>query len=283
MIRYFDAHNHLQDDWLETVREPVIASLEAIGVARVVVNGTTEADWEFVAELARRYPWIMPSYGLHPWFLAGRTPDWKEKLIARLDLEPCGVGEIGLDRWMEGLDFEDQKSVFIEQLSLAAERNLPVSIHCLKAWGPLLDILRSRQLPARGFLLHSYGGSREMVPDFAKLGAYFSFSGYFLSEKNIAKREIFRDVPADRLLAETDAPAMHLPPGLVRFPLPDSPEGKPVNHPSNIISVYEGLAEIRGIPLPTLAALVEANFTRLFCGDERGSEKLLTAPLTLKT
>jgi TatD DNase family protein len=264
MIRYFDAHNHLQDDWLAPYLGEVISSLEEIGVRRAVVNGTLESDWEAVASLAHRHPWVIPSYGLHPWYIARRTPQWRERLTACLDSGTCGVGEIGLDRWLEGLDFEDQKSVFTDQLALAAERNLPVSIHCLKAWGPLLEILQNRLLPARGFLLHSYGGSLEMVPEFAKLGGYFSFSGYFLAEKNTVKREVFRQMPVDRLLVETDAPAMHLPAGRIRYPLPDSPEGKQVNHPSNIGAVYEGLSEIRGLPVEKLAFQIEVNFERLF-------------------
>jgi len=264
MIRYYDAHNHLQDKWLAPYRGEVVACLERIGVAGVVVNGTEEADWDEVASLARRYPWVLPSYGLHPWLLAQRTPHWREKLISHLDSDAGGVGEIGLDHWREGLDFEDQKNVFIEQLSLATERNLPASIHCLKAWGLLLEILRGKPLPSRGFLLHSYGGSVEMVKGFARLGAYFSFSGYFLAEKNAAKREIFRHVPIERLLAETDASTMLLPPERVRYLLPDSPEGRPVNHPANIVAVYEGLAEIRGMSVEALAAQIEDNFNRLF-------------------
>ena len=264
MIRYFDAHNHLQDDWLAPHCGEIIPLLEQMGVQRTAVNGTAESDWDAVAALARRYSWVFPSYGLHPWFAGQRTPQWRERLTVHLDSGACGVGEIGLDRWMEGLDFEDQKAVFIEQLALATERNLPASIHCLKAWGPLLEILRGHPMPACGFLLHSYGGSREMVSEFAKLGAFFSFSGYFLTEKNSAKREVFRRVPYDRLLVETDAPDMHLPAERVRYSLPDSPEGKPVNHPANIAAVYEGLAEIRGLPAEKLAAQVEENFVRLF-------------------
>ena len=177
MIRYFDAHNHLQAEGLAPHRVEVIESLMRTGVRRVVVNGTTEADWERVTALARQYPWVFPSYGLHPWHLARRTPEWRERLEKHLEAGSCGVGEIGLDRWLEGLDIEDQKMVFKEQLGMAAERNLPASIHCLKAWGALHEILRSERLPDCGVLLHSYGGSLEMVPEFAALGAYFSFSG----------------------------------------------------------------------------------------------------------
>jgi len=277
MIGYFDAHNHLQDEWLAPHQAEVIKTLERTGVQRWVVNGTTEADWDAVALLAKQNSRVLPSFGLHPWYLARRTPNWRDRLESHLNAGSCGVGEIGLDRWMDGLDFEDQKVVFKEQLEIAVARNLPVTIHCLKAFGALLEILRSEKVPERGFLLHSYGGSAEMIPEFVELGAYFSFSGYFLADKKAAKREVFRQVPVERLLVETDAPAMPLPAGLVRHPLPDSPEGRPVNHPGNIGAVYERLSVIRGMPLEELAARVEENFTKLF-GCSKSNPKSARCP-----
>ena len=113
------------------------------------------------------------------------------------------------------------------QLRLAAERNLPLSIHCLQAWGPLLDILRAEPRPACGFLLHSYGGAAELVAPLAELGAYFSLPGYFALERKTRQREAFRQVPADRLLIETDAPDQSLPPERVQYPLRTPPQASP--------------------------------------------------------
>ena len=259
-----DAHNHLQDDALAPYREAVVRDLESLGITRAVVNGTTERDWEAVAALAREYPWVIPSYGLHPWYVAQRSPEWKEHLLSCVEARGCGIGEIGLDRWMENPDFETQKEVFLWQLRLAARLNLPASIHCLKAWGALSEILSKEPRPACGFLLHAYSGPVEMVDGFARLGAYFSFSGYFLHPGKAARLEPFRHIPADRLLVETDAPAMPLPPERNRHPLPDTAEGHPVNHPGNLVAVYEGLAELRGETPEALATQVASNFNRLF-------------------
>ncbi len=259
-----DAHNHLQDDALAPRREAIMRDLEASGITRAVVNGTTERDWEAVATLARQHPWVLPSYGLHPWRLAHRTPKWKEHLLAYAEAGNCGIGEIGLDRWMPNPDFETQKEVFLWQLRLAAQLNLPASIHCLKAWGALWDILREEPLPERGFLLHAYSGPSEMVENFARRGAYFSFSGYFLNPGKTARLEPFRTLSADRLLVETDAPSMPLPSERNRYPLPDTAEGRPVNHPANLVAVYEGLAELRGSTQEALSIQVAKNFERLF-------------------
>ena len=107
-----------------------------------------------------------------------------------LDAHSAAVGEIGLDRWKEGLNYEGQEDVFVTQLRIAAERNLPASIHCLKAWGRILELLQEGPVPERGFLLHSYGGPTEMVQAFAQLGAYFSFQVIFCAPPKgaIAKR-----------------------------------------------------------------------------------------------
>lgn len=274
MRSLLDAHAHLQDP---RIRAPeVLEALRALGVACVVVNGTRESDWPEVASLARTYPFVLPSYGLHPWFLAERSAEWRERLCAYLDQGGACVGEIGLDRWIPDYDWEDQRAVFIDQLALAAERNLPVTIHCLKAWGALREILASHPLPERGFLLHAYGGPVEMVPEFVSLGAYFSFSGYFLLERKQDRREGFARIPPERLLVETDAPSMPLPVDRERFKLPDSPDGR-VNHPANIIAVYEGLAEVRKTSMERLTREVAENFARIF-GERFGQSEAPDEP-----
>jgi TatD DNase family protein len=240
-----------------------MAALERLPIAAAVVNGTCEADWDAVSECARKHPWVIPAYGLHPWFVAQRSTAWREQLRRLLDDNPRAViGEIGLDRWIENHDLATQRPVFRAQMELAAERDLPVAIHCLKAWGALDEELRNGPRPARGFLLHSYGGPGEMVAPLARLGAYFSFSPYFLHSRKAVAREVFRQVPIDRLLVETDAPDMSPPED--RNPHPLSLEGKTLNHPANLALAYAGLAELRGMPLPELAGKVAANFERLF-------------------
>jgi len=262
-MRLFDAHNHLQDEWLAPHLPQVLETLEEIGIADAVVNGTIDSDWDQVARLAGEHAWVIPSYGVHPWRVKERADNWEGLLHEKLDAGGA-VGEIGLDRWKEGYDFADQEAVFRAQLGMAAERNLPATIHCLRAWGALWDIIRAEPVPACGFLLHAYGGPAEMVELFVSRGAYFSFNGYFLAESRHKKREAFLQVPLDRVLVESDAPAMPLPLELNRYSLPDTGEGEPVNHPANIEVAYEGLARLRGIEIEELAQRVESNFRCLF-------------------
>jgi TatD DNase family protein len=267
-LRLYDAHNHLQDGRFNGRQGELMVACRQAGLSRMVVNGTCEGDWLQVLELARAHPEVLPSFGYHPWYLAGRTPRWRENLIRFLDQIPAVVGEIGLDRWKPGLPYDGQEEVFTAQLRLAAERNLPVSIHCLQTWGRMLELLQAGPRPACGFLLHSYGGPEQMVQSFAELGAYFSLPGYYAHERKERQRKTFRQVPLERLLIETDAPDQMLPAGRGQS-LTDVITGQPINHPANLAGVYQFAAELRGLLLAELAGQIEENFLRLF-GRPRG-------------
>jgi len=234
-----DAHNHLQDSRFTPFRDRIIADMLENDITRCVVNGTCPQDWPQVAELATNYPkLIIPSFGLHPW--KNPTDNWQADLYHYLNIFPQAcLGECGLDRWIKNYDFSLQKQVFIAQLKIATQRNLPLSIHCLKAWGSLIEILESHELPKRGFLLHSYGGSAELIPRLVELGGYFSFSGYFLHPRKSAVINAFKKVPSDRLLIETDAPDMLPPDSHIEHPLPNG-----LNHPANLTSIIKAVSEI---------------------------------------
>jgi TatD DNase family protein len=265
-VHFYDAHNHLQDERLKPYLGEIMEVVGRSAIRKMVTNGSCEEDWPEVLSLAGQFAQVVPSFGYHPWYINERTDQWKENLIKSLESVPSAIGEIGLDRWIENYDLPAQEEVFVWQLRLGAERNLPVSIHCLQAWGRLLEILEREPLPQCGFVLHSYGGPKEMIPLLAKLGAYFSLPGYFAHERKLKQRETFRHVPLDRLLIETDAPDQMLPDSRIRFPLADGTSNKPINHPANLFVVYEFASEWLDLPLENLSCQVEENFLRLFGG-----------------
>ncbi len=258
---FYDAHNHLHDARLAPHLSAILDTLDLRGA---VVNGTREDDWPAVAALASGHAWVLPSFGLHPWHAPQRSPQWLDALRRQLHAHPrAGVGEIGLDRWITGHDLDDQRCVFTAQLEIAAAENRPATIHCIRAWGALWEIIREHPLPARGFLLHAYGGPAEMIDGFVARGAYFSFSPYFLHQRKHAQRDTFRQIPPERLLVETDAPDLRPPDERNPHPLHDT-EGHPINHPANIAVAYRGLADLLGRDAPALQHLVAENFARLF-------------------
>lgn len=263
-MRLFDAHNHIQDERLLGDRGEMVRASIDVGVAAMVVNATSEADWDAVERLAASHPEVVPSFGVHPWHIAGLAAGWQERLVKRLRRRPSAVGEIGIDHFREGLDRGLQERVFLEQLQIAVEERLPVSIHGLRAWGRLYDLLRAARTPAEGFLLHSYGGPSEMVGGFADLGAYFSFSGAFLRPGRESRTAVFRGIPRDRLLVETDAPYQALPLELDPCRASRGLASGALNHPATIGVTYCGLARVLGINAEELAGQAERNFRALF-------------------
>jgi len=303
-MRFFDAHNHLQDERFGGLQHALLEDCRAAGVVRMVVNGSCEEDWPAVAELARRFPdVVVPSFGLHPWFVRSRSANWFDALRRWLDSVPGAVvGEIGLDRWilecppaakavvspdavaLEAASLAEQEAVFVPQWREAAERNVAASVHCLQAWGRLHDLLRAGPSVRRGFLLHSYGGSADLVRPLAALGARFGFPGYFLHARKARQRTVFGGIPADRLLVETDAPDQRLPATPEWQAAGDGtaagewhprewpagePTRPPLNLPENLALVYRGLAQVRGEAVETLATRVEGVFRELFGPHER--------------
>lgn len=255
-----DAHLHLQDPRFQDTNT-IIAEMRTAGVTRCVVNGTSPADWERVKSLSTQHPdLIIPSYGLHPWKTPSHT-DWKPLLKTYLQTSeiPC-IGECGLDRWMPDFNIPAQEEAFTYQLDLATQLNAPITIHILKAWGWFLDILRARGkfFPQRGFLLHSYNGSAELIPELVKAGAYFSSSGYDLKSTKTKQLKTFKAVPLDRLLIETDAPDMLPPPEIITHPLTN------INHPANLAAIQQTLATELNIQPETLQAQLTQNFSRFF-------------------
>ncbi len=262
---YYDAHNHLHDERLAGVRQGFLAQVAAMGVVGGVINGTTCDDWPAVAKWSRRFGW-QAAYGLHPWYCSRRPKDWLDRLQLHLEAEPsAGVGEVGLDLWLEGADIDDQIRVLEPQLALATALGRTVTLHCLRAWDPLLRVLRRWTVPRQGFLVHAFNGSMDIAAQLIELGARFSFSTSFLEPRRAKLRAVYRQLPLERLLVETDAPAMAPPVGEGAVVVSD--QQGPVNHPCNIIVAYRALAELREVDIRDLKLAVERNFTDLFGGD----------------
>jgi len=259
MTSWIDAHNHLQDHRLGDAT-PVIDAMKRTGVTRCIVNATREADWTAVENLADAHPdFVTPAFGIHPWHAHTAAPSWRDRLAALLEKHPqASIGECGLDQWISELSVDIQRSVFTDQLHLARELDRPVTIHCLKAWGELFEVFKKTPPPPR-FLMHSFGGSIEIARRLIPLGAYFSFSGYFLQPRKSAVLEVFRQFPQDRILLETDAPDMLPPQEFIRHPLPGNH-----NHPANLAAIGHGLAEALGTTPTALADLTRENTRALF-------------------
>jgi len=247
-MMFSDAHNHLHDPRLGDP-EPIIAEMRAAGIDRCVVNSTCEEDWPVVESLFHAHPdLIVPAYGVHPWKAHLAEPGWEERLRELLVKAPsAAIGECGVDRWIESPDMDDQAPIFEAQLRLARELDRPVVIHCLKAWQPLFDSFERIGAPQR-FVMHSFNGSLEIARRLLPMGAYFSFSGYFLQPRKAALLETYLQLPPERVLMETDAPDMLPPEEFITHPLPHE-----MNHPANLPAIVAGFAARAGLPVEEVA------------------------------
>ncbi|KAJ0488948.1 putative TatD family, metal-dependent hydrolase [Helianthus annuus] len=272
MIKLFDAHCHLQDPRVFNKAPNLIKTALEHGIHHFAVNGVSENDWHLVKEMSDTYPCIIPSFGLHPWFITDRTPNWLTSLRELLTANPsAAVGEIGLDKGSHAkTDYTDQVEIFRLQLQLAKELKRPASVHCVRAFGDLLDIMKSLGPFPEGVILHSYLGSAEMVPEFAKLGVYFSFSGFLMDKKETEAKKVVKSVPSDRILLETDAPdALPKPNGSESIILVDEHESngdskKMLNHPANIHLVLSYVASLLDASKEQVADVSYKNAVRLF-------------------
>ncbi|RYR32512.1 hypothetical protein Ahy_A10g047061 isoform C [Arachis hypogaea] len=148
-MKLFDAHCHLQDPRILSNVPQIIATAQSVGVAAFAVNGVSEKDWLQVKHMSQSYPSVIPSFGLHPWFVAERSPNWFNTLKQFFDSTPsAAVGEIGLDKGSHGrnVDFSDQVEVLKNQLQLAKTLNKPASVHCVRAFGELLEMMKYEYL-----------------------------------------------------------------------------------------------------------------------------------------
>lgn len=256
---WIDAHNHLQSDRLGNPAE-IICSMKEAGVMKCVVNATREEDWTAVTTLAENHSdFILPAYGIHPWYAHTAMPGWEDRLRHLLSENPrSSIGECGLDQWIDHPSIEQQLPVFHRHLEIARELDRPVTIHCLKAWDVLFDSFLIHPPPDR-FLMHSFGGSIEVARRLIPLGAYFSFSGYFLHPRKSKTLGMYHQLPLDRILVETDAPDMLPPPDIVSHSLPQE-----MNHPANLPNIAKALASSLGLSSDQLARQTGSNFLSCF-------------------
>jgi len=256
-----DSHCHLQDERLAPFLNDVMARARSSGVARFVCCGTSESDWPLVKRLAGANPSILPQYGLHPWYVANRSPDWRNALAACLEANPLsGLGEAGLDHAVTDRDDVGQAAVFRAQLQLAVDLHRPVSIHCRRAWGAMLDLLKEFGSFPAGLVFHSCSASSDLIGELVALGGYFSFSGSITFSGNKRGRRTLLAVPPDRVLIETDTPVLHpnVPPRLT------DKNAKPLNEPANLLHVLRAVSQIREIDEQDMAVQLWRNTARVF-------------------
>ncbi|WP_407311363.1 TatD family hydrolase [Pseudomonas sp. nanlin1] len=251
-----DSHCHLDRLDLAAHGGSLDAALEAArskGVGHFLCIGVSADNAAAVKQLAERYADVDCSVGIHPLDVAPGKPPALEWLLRELDHpRVVAIGETGLDYHYEPEAAEVQQASFRLHLEAAQITGKPVVVHTRGARADTLALLREAQLASAG-VLHCFTEDWDMAKAALDLGFYISLSGIVTFRNAEALREVARQVPADRLLVETDSPYL--------APIPH--RGKP-NLPEYVREVAEFLAQLRGEPMERFAEQTTANFKRLF-------------------
>lgn len=250
-----DSHCHL-DYFKDEELDAVIARARAAGVGEMVSIGTSLEQSRRILALVEDKPGIWCCIGIHPQHAHEEPVPAVETLVA-MTRHPkvVGIGESGLDYFYDTAPPEVQKAGFRAHIRAARAAGLPLAIHARDADDDIAAILREER--AEGgpfdFLLHCFSSGRGLAEAAIEMGGYLSFSGILTFPKSDELRGIAADVPAERLLVETDSPYL--------APVPF--RGKR-NEPAHVAHTAARLAEVRGLSPEDLGALTTANFRRLY-------------------
>lgn len=247
-----DSHSHLDAAEFDADRAAVIERARAAGVTQQIVPAVTAEGWPALKAMCESAPGLHPGYGLHPTFLRHHRDEQIGELREWIARErPCCVGECGLDHYVEGLDLEFQKRLFLEQLRLAKEFDLPVVVHALRAVDEVTAMLR-RVGGLRG-VVHSFGGSHEQAQQLFKLGFHLGIGGPVTYDRARRLRGIVAMMPIEFLLLETDSPDQPL----------QADRGQR-NEPARLTEVARIVAELRGAPFEAVTEATTRNARKLF-------------------
>jgi TatD DNase family protein len=255
-IRLIDTHAHLTDRRLVNELDRVLERAALAGVEVVVAPGTTAEDSASAVELARRWPGrVFAGVAIHPNDVSeARAGDWERVVELSREGGVVAIGETGLDRYWDRTPFVDQQASFERHLELAAERSLPIIIHCRDCYPDVTSQLRARGQPIAG-VLHSFTGTWTDAEVLLELGLHLSFAGMvtFANRTLDGLREAAQRVPLDRILVETDSPYL--------APMPHRGQR---NEPAHVRFTAEHIARLRGMSLEELSEATTRNARSLF-------------------
>jgi TatD DNase family protein len=255
-MELIDTHAHLDDEALVADIADVLARALQSGVTTVLAVGTTAGSSERAVSLSARWPQVYAAVGIQPNYGAeASAADWDRIAALSAESKVRAIGETGLDAHWDYTPMDLQRRLFAQHLQLAQESDLPVIVHMRDCEAEVVEMLRCAraQGPLRG-VMHSFTGELGTAEACLELGLHISFAGMVTYKTAEQLRRIARQIPADRLLIETDAPYL----------APHPHRGRRPNEPFLLVHTARCLAEVREVCCEQLAAETTANARRLF-------------------
>lgn len=233
-IMLIDSHCHVLSSEYEDPKK-VIEDAFSSGVDKIIINGyDLESSTEAVF-LANSYENVYAAVGIGPQNIENcneHTYDAINKLA--FNNKVVAIGEIGLDYYWTKENKDEQIVVFKKMLKIATEKNLPVIVHCRKAFLDTYNLLKEYNVKG---ILHCYSGSVEMANNFIRLGFLLGIGGVITFKNAKALQEVVKSTEVKYLSLETDSPYLS----------PEPYRGRK-NTPKNVILIAKKIAQIKGIP-----------------------------------
>lgn len=246
-----DTHAHLDFPDFDADRDDIIKQCAEKNI-KIINPGTDLETSVRAADLARKYENFFAAVGLHP-NDSGDFDFEKEEYRKIIHSKVVAIGETGLDFWRlpkekqaEELEVRKQERVFIKQLELAEELDLPVIIHCRVAFDEVLQILEKRKNKG---VIHCFTGTWEQAQKFLDLGFYLGFDGIIFK---LDLTEVIKKCPLDRMLLETDCPFLS-PPGFEKR-----------NNPLSLFLIAKAVAKIKNLNPEAVEKATDNNAKILF-------------------
>jgi len=252
MLDLVDSHAHLDDRAFDDDREAMFSRATEAGIRRWIVPAIARDNWSKVERLSKTRDGVYPAYGLHPLSLAQHADTHLDELPEWLrDRGAVAVGEIGLDFYVPDLDPERQRELFVRQLHIARDHQLPVIVHARRAFEETIHTLR-RVGGLRG-VVHSFSGSEEQARQLFDLGFHIGIGGPVTYDRAHRIHRVVSTMPLEWLLLETDAPDQ-----------PCAQHRGQRNEPAFMRDVLDTVASLRGMSIGDVAAATTANAVALF-------------------
>lgn len=255
----FDIGVNLTSSQFAKDRDDVVARAQAAGVSGMLLTGTNLHESQQAQQLAKHYPRCWSTAGVHPHDSSSWTQDTADAL-RQLAAQPevVAIGECGLDFNRNFSTPEEQERAFSAQLALAAERGMPVFLHCRDAHDRFLALLDPWLPRLPGAVLHCFTGTLDEAQACLARGIYLGITGWVCDERRgLELRDVLPHIPADRLFVETDAPYL----------LPRDLSPKPAsrrNEPAHLGHILACVAQLRGEDAQWLRDVTNRNVQTLF-------------------
>lgn len=254
MTAWVDTHCHLDAPEFVSDRLDVVQRAKNMGVTCGVIPAVAAKDFATAQQLAHQSGWVY-ALGIHPLYVSQAHADdlltLKSSLTMAMNDDRCvAVGEIGLDGFVPGLNWELQVSFYEAQLHIAADLGLPVILHVRRSADALLKSLR--RIRVSGGIAHAFNGSEQQASQFLNLGFKLGFGGSMTFERALHIRHLAATLPMDAIVLETDAP--DIPPHWLYRTASERAQGlNSRNEPAELPRIAQTLADLRGISLQDVA------------------------------